>query len=69
MTNKASEIEKGILKILQLTNYNPSSSYIEIPFILNLILYYLLNKGNITAAITLINTRKLTEGVIGGQQI
>lgn len=60
---KIGEVEKGIHKILTAINYNPSSnSIIEIPFILKLILYYFLVKENTQQAITLIKTRKLSDG-------
>lgn len=63
--NKINEVEKGLIKILQLTNYNQTECTIEYPFILNLLIYYLLKKENYATALKLIKTKKLTENIFG----
>jgi hypothetical protein len=68
--NKLIEVEKGLIKILQLTNFNQNDCLIEYPFIINLLVYFLLKKENYSCALKLIKTRKLTENIfsIGFQQ-
>ncbi len=57
------EVEKGLMKILQITNLNQNECVIEYPFVLNLLIFYLIKKENYTAAIKLIKTKKLTENI------
>lgn len=60
---KVSEIEKGILTILNILNVgnNTQNEPLEVPpFLLNLIVYHLLIKKNIPTAISLLKTKRIS---------